>query len=166
MNDQYGQYGQYGPPQGRPPQPHTMPPQYGPPPGQPFHGRQTQQMPGPYSYHQPAPPMPAPRNGLGLAALICGGIGCLFGFVAIGFVIAGPLAIVAIALGITGMSRARKGVATNGGVATIGMILGIFAATASIWGAQHVFTAVNDTQRRIDCIASADTEDEMLACAK
>src|SRR5687768_16104833 len=100
-------------------QPPNQPPPYGPqngPYGQPY-------MPPP-----PMPPgylaQPQPRNGLGLAALICGGVGCLFGIVAIGFVVAGPMAIIALALGITGMSRARKGLATNGGVATVGILLG------------------------------------------
>jgi hypothetical protein len=140
----------YGPPQGGQP--------YGPPPQQQF---------------QPAPP-PAPRNGLGLAALICGGIGVLFGLVAIGFVVAGPLAVVAVALGITGMSRARKGLATNGGVATIGMLLGIAAALMSISGANRVFTAVDtvrsNQQQTVDCMQKAieDGGDaaDILNCGK
>lgn len=157
-----------GPPQGYPRQAsHYGPPQpYGqqPPPGPP---------PGPVPYGYPPPALAVPRNGLGLAALICGAIGCLFGLAAIGFVAAGPLAIVAIALGITGMSRAKEGVATNGGVAAIGMLLGILAAVLSISGANRVFNAVDDAreqvgdnQRRVACTEKATTADEIWACSK
>jgi hypothetical protein len=155
-------------------------------PGQPQH-QQHQQYWVPQS--QPYPPQqygyppagmmmppPEPRNGLGLAALICAIVGVLCGLVPIAFILGGPLSIIAIALGITGMGRVRRGAATNSRSTNIAVILGILALLMAFNGARVVFTAVDqfgktvnqmgdDNQRRQDCITKAKTADEIWACA-
>lgn len=71
-----------------------------------------------------------PRNGAGRGALICGLIAfvCTIAFV---LVLTVPLAIVlglaAIVLGIMGRSRFRRGLATNPGSATAGIVLGVLS---------------------------------------
>lgn len=159
----------HGPGQAQPPYPQ----QYGPPPGQQYPPQQ------PYGYQQPMPMMaPAePRNGLGLAALICAIIGALCGLVPIAFVIGGPLAVIAIALGIAGMGRVRRGAATNSRTTNFGVVIGILALLLAFNGARITFTAVsdfgrtvhqlNDDQQKVaDCVIKAKNPDEMMACSK
>ena len=68
----------------------------------------------------------APKNGLGIASLIVAIIGLLsiFGGILLG--------IVAVILGVLGRGRAKRGEATNGGVATAGIVLGVLAVVVSI----------------------------------
>ena len=160
----------YGPGQQFPPQ---QPQQYGPPPGQPY----PQQ---PYGgYQQPMPMMPPfePRNGLGLAALICAIIGVLCAVAPILFIVGGPLSIIAISLGIAGMGRVRRGVANNSRTANIATALGILALLVALNGARVTFTAVNEFGNRVeqisdenqqfmDCLKKAQTMDETMACSK
>ncbi len=62
-------------------------------------------------------PIPAPQNGLGTAALVMG---------ILQFFCLGPIgSILAIVFGALGMSKARQGLANNGGVAKTGFWLGI-----------------------------------------
>ena len=65
----------------------------------------------------PSPQPAAPQNGLGTAALVLG-IVQFFCFPLIGGVLA-------IVLGKMGMAKAEQGLATNGGAAKAGFILGI-----------------------------------------
>jgi len=66
------------------------------------------------------PPRPA-RNGLGIAALILGILAILTGF----FLVGALFGIAAIILGFVGRGRAKRGEATNGGMALAGIITGI-----------------------------------------
>lgn len=70
-----------------------------------------------------AHPAGAPRNGLGTAALVLGIIGALFSLVPIVGVIAWPLVIVGLVLGVLGIVGANRGRATNRGVAISGTVL-------------------------------------------
>jgi hypothetical protein len=102
-----------GPRQGPPPYPYQQGPY---PPGPP-----------PFSGFPPAPY--PPRNGLGVASLVVGIVALLamwtlFGSIALG--------VVAVVLGAFARGRFRRGQATNGGVATAGIVLGIVAAVAPI----------------------------------
>lgn len=136
---------QFGPPDNRydgyPPQPG-----YGPPSG-PQYGH----LSGPqYGYQPPAPPpAPEPKNGLGLAALIVAGVGCLFGLVPLTFWIAGPMALTAIALGFAAWGRVRRGTATNTVTTTFGLVFGVIAAALSIWGAITFFGAMSDLSDKL-----------------
>ena len=95
--------------------------------GQQQYGQQ--QAYGQPAYGQPAYGQPAfgqapsgqARNGLGVAALVLGILAALTGF----FVIGGLFGVVAIVLGFLGRGRAKRGEATNGGMALAGIILGV-----------------------------------------
>ncbi|REK88991.1 DUF4352 domain-containing protein [Streptomyces inhibens] len=101
-------------------------------------------------HYQPAPQGPtgahapqAARNGLGVAALILGIIGALSGIPMVLFWLAGPLGILALIFGLVGLSRAKKGQATNKGVAVTGTILGGLAIILAIVGIIVTVLAVN-----------------------
>lgn len=113
---------------------------------------QTQQHPQypPFQPQQGHQPQQAARNGLGTAALILGIIGALSGLVPIMFWLAGVLGIVALILGLTGRGRARRGEATNKGVALTGAILGLVAMGLAVFGAVTTFKAVDDAVDEIN----------------
>ncbi|MFF8371515.1 DUF4190 domain-containing protein [Streptomyces lydicus] len=101
-------------------------------------------------HYQPTPqgPVGAPapqaaRNGLGIAALILGILGALSGIPMILFWLAGPLGILALIFGLVGRGRAKKGQATNQGVALTGAILGVVAIILSVVGVIVTLAAVN-----------------------
>ena len=84
----------------------------------------------PYVGQAPAPI--APRNGLGIAALILAIVGLLLCLTVVGGVIVG---IVAVVMGFIARGRVNRGEADNGGVALAGIVLGflsIFAGLACI----------------------------------
>ncbi len=94
-----------------------------PPPGQ---GGYPAQGPGQYGYG--GAPMGRPRNGLGIAALVLGILALLTGF----FLLGGLLGIIAIILGFIGRGRAKRGEATNGGMALAGIITGLLGLLITI----------------------------------
>ena len=84
------------------------------------------------------PPAAAPKNGLGIAALIVGILSLPAAFTIFGGFILGVIAIV---LGFIGYRRARTGEATNGGMAIGGIVLGVLGVIVSavliavgVWG--------------------------------
>ena len=92
--------------------------------------------PGPYPGSYPPPPMPygdypppVVRNGLGVAALVVGIVALVGSFSVAGGIILG---VVAVILGFVGRARAKRGEATNGGVALAGIILGVIAVIAGL----------------------------------
>ena len=79
---------------------------------------------------------PAPRNGVGTTALVLAIVGLVTCWSVLGGIVFGVAAII---LGFLGRSRAARGKADNGGIATAGMALGSVAIAASaafvvIWG--------------------------------
>jgi hypothetical protein len=94
---------------------------------------------GPYQGGYPPPPMPygdyyqsapaAPKNGLGIAALVVAVIALLGSFSIVGGILGG---IVAVILGVIGRGRVKSGEANNGGVALAGIILGAIAIIVSL----------------------------------
>lgn len=73
-----------------------------------------------------------PRNGWGTAALVCGLVALVVGFVPVaGDIIALPLALAAVGSGGVGLMRAEDGRATNPGVALTGALLGFAAGLLS-----------------------------------
>lgn len=124
------------PPPGYPPQgypPGAYPGAYPPPPGAGY----PPPPPPPYAGYG-APPTAAPKNGLGIAALIAGILSLPAAFTIFGGFI---LAVIAIVLGFIGYRRARTGEATNGGMAIGGIVLGVLGAIVSavliavgVWG--------------------------------
>ncbi|PSJ29276.1 hypothetical protein B7P34_08190 [Streptosporangium nondiastaticum] len=87
----------------------------------------------PGAYYPPYPPA-QPRNGLGTAAMIVGICAAVIGLVPFLFFLSGPLALVALGLGITGLVLVRRGRATNKGMALTGTILGGVALLMAVGG--------------------------------
>jgi hypothetical protein len=88
------------------------------------------------------PPKPLPRNGAGSLAVVMGMCAIVFAFVPIvGEFVAVPASLMALALGLVGLWRVDRGIATNGRQAFMGSVLGIisififflvFAATSGL----------------------------------
>lgn len=146
----YGQQGQgYGqqPGQG----------QYG---GEPAYAGADGGAPG---WGQPAMP-PKPRNGMGVAALIFGILALLTCWLpGVGLV----LGILAIVFGIVGRGRANRLQATNKGVATTGLVLGILSLIVNVIIAVLFFLGLaaflnfgggNTLQQAQQCIANANNQ--------
>ncbi|WP_093800516.1 DUF4190 domain-containing protein [Streptomyces sp. Wb2n-11] len=100
----------------------------------------------------PQAPVPAAqaRNGLGTAALILGIIGALSGLIPFLFWLAGILGVIALIMGLAGRGRAKRGEATNKGVALAGTVLGLISLIMSVVGAVILFKAVDDAVNDID----------------
>ncbi|WP_030897577.1 DUF4190 domain-containing protein [Streptomyces sp. NRRL F-5126] len=112
--------------------------------------------PHPAPQVQPRPPAQA-RNGLGIAALILGLVGAISGIVPLLFWLAGVLGLIALVLGLAGRGRAKRGGATNKGVATVGSVLGLVAMIVAVIGAVITFRAVGDAVDSIDKAASGSS---------
>ncbi len=145
----------YGPPetpQSRNPTPPPYPYSYPPGPGGPYPGQYQsgpgqyqpgpsqpgQYQPGPYPGAYPPAPSPygeypsvpaAPRNGLGIAALVTAIVALIATVTIFGGI---GLGLVAVILGIVAYGRVRRGDADNGGVAIAGIVLGIVAIVVSV----------------------------------
>jgi hypothetical protein len=127
-----------------PPDYGAYPSSYPPPPPQPYSGY---------------PPPPAgPRNGLGVAALVTA-IVALFSVV--GGVVLG---VVAIILGFLGLGRARRGEATNGGVAVAGIVLGLLSIIEAVvviglavWGLDKA-----GGTDYLDCVSKAGSDNTAI----
>ncbi|OBI84253.1 DUF4190 domain-containing protein [Mycobacterium sp. E740] len=135
-----------------PEQPATPPqPQYGAYPG-------SYPPPPPQGYAGYPPPPTAPKNGLGIAALVIAIVALLsvFGGVVLG--------VVAVILGFLGWNRAKRGEATNGGIAVAGIVLGflsIIEAIVLIWLAVWGFNQVGGTDY-IDCVSRAGSDQDAV----
>ncbi|MEU8680321.1 DUF4190 domain-containing protein [Streptomyces sp. NPDC048611] len=87
-------------------------------------------------------PSPQPRNGMGLTALVLGIVGIALGLLVILFWLSWLPALLAVVFGSVGLSHARKGRATNKGVALTGVILGGAGLLVAAGGAVFTITAV------------------------
>jgi uncharacterized protein DUF4190 len=98
-------------------------------------------------YHLTTAPM---RNGLGVAALVCGLIGILLGQVPLLFLGSGALGILAIVFGITGIRRVARGQASNRGTAVTGLVTGVVAFALAIWGVVIIISGLNAVSGELD----------------
>ena len=120
--------------------------------------------PGPYGqdpYGPPpqgqdpyAPAAPAPRNGLGVAALVVGIVALLLGIIPFLGVL-GVVGVVAVVLGVVSLSRVRRGLATNRGVSITGVVLGGLAVLAAIGWLVVIIIGV-----------TSETGQQVIACAE
>lgn len=149
-------------PQQPPQQPQYPPqyPQYPPPPQGGAYGAYpgSYPPPPPQPYAGYTPPPQAPKNGLGIAALVVAIIALIsvVGGVVLGFV--------AVILGFLGWQRARRGEATNGGVAIAGIVLGILSiieAIVVIWLSVWVFNEVGGTDY-MQCLSNAGSDQDAV----
>lgn len=90
------------------------------------------------------------RNGLGIAALIVGIIGCLFGLIPLTFWVAGPLGVTGLIVGLAGRGRVKRQEASNGKTTWAGIIVSLVALVLSIWGATVVFDAFDDVADELE----------------
>jgi lysylphosphatidylglycerol synthetase-like protein (DUF2156 family) len=113
-----------------------------------------------------APGLLRPRNGAGRAALVCGVLAliCAIGFF---LVLTIPVSIVlglaAIVLGILGRGRVRRGLATNRGSATLGIVTGLLSllllaglAAAGV----ALFSNNSDAKSYTDCVKQAGSNQQ------
>ncbi|MDA3646699.1 DUF4190 domain-containing protein [Saccharopolyspora indica] len=96
----------------------------------------------------PAPPA-QPRNGLGTAGFVLGLVGLLFSFVPFVGIIAWPLVILGLIFSIIGIIRARKGAATNKGLAIAGTALSAVGLVVCIIWMAAVGSAAYDYNREM-----------------
>ncbi len=122
----------YGAPEGYP----------APPPGPPLYG---------------APLTGPPRNGFGVVALVLGIASIVTFWSFVGGIVFGVLGIV---FGILGRGRAKRGEATNGGLALAGLITGAvgLALTALYIVAIVLFLNSNTGHRLQDCLNKAGND--------
>lgn len=149
--------------QNEPPQ-HGAPPPYPPYPYQPGQYQPGPYQPGPYPGGYPPPPphtypgyspaATAPRNGLGIAALVVAILAVVSSLSVVGGIVLG---IVAVILGFAGRARVKKGEANNGGVALAGIILGFLGIVAGLASIAIVVLLFKDTGAGdyFDCMSKA-----------
>jgi len=103
-------------------------------------------------------PPQAPKNGLGIAALVVA-------IVALISVVGGVvLGIVAVILGFLGWQRAKRAEATNGGIAIAGIVLGILSiieAIVVIMLSLWVFNEVGGTDY-MQCLSDAGSDQDAV----
>ncbi|CAN5251915.1 hypothetical protein BH24ACT10_BH24ACT10_01640 [soil metagenome] len=151
----------YGQPADQQPPPYEQQqygaPAYGQQPGAPAYGQQPYGQPA-YETGRQGPP----RNGLGIAALVLGVLGLLTSWLVVG----GLLGIVAIVLGFIGRGRAKRGEATNGGMALAGIITGALAvlvAALVVVGAVALFNT-GEFGSYTECIQQSEGQSELEEC--
>lgn len=83
------------------------------------------------------------RNGLGIAALSCGLVGILVGFIPLMFLAADALGILAIVFGIIGIRRVARREASNRITAIVGLVAGVAALAMAIWGMSIMVSGLN-----------------------
>jgi hypothetical protein len=97
--------------------------------GAPHTGPLYSYQPGDLPPHYAPPPPFAPRNGLGIAALVLAVVGLLSVATVFAPIILGAVAVV---IGAVGRGRVNRGVADNGGVAIAGIVLGGLAIVVGL----------------------------------
>ncbi|MFH8981332.1 DUF4190 domain-containing protein [Streptomyces varsoviensis] len=105
--------------------------------------------------------MPAPLNGMGITGLVLGIVGVCLGAFIILFWMSWLPALLAVIFGAVGMSRARKGLATNGGMALAGVILGglglLISAGAGVFTVLAVKAGADEIREKADAVKRAET---------
>lgn len=134
-----------------------------PPPPPPQYGAYPGGYPPPYgsygSYGGYPPPAPsAPKNGLGVASLV---VAIVSLFTVFGGIVLG---VVAIILGFLGRGRVNRGEATNGGIATAGIVLGALSILVSIAAIAFAVWGFNEVGGGdyIDCISRAGSDQQAI----
>ncbi|MFF2960382.1 DUF4190 domain-containing protein [Streptomyces sp. NPDC057963] len=110
----------------------------------------------PYAPAQAPGTRPA-RNGLGISALVLGIIGAVSGLIPFMFWLAGILGVIALILGLAGRGRAKRGGATNKGMATFGAVLGLISLILTVVGAVITYKVVDDAVKDLDKAVSDTT---------
>ncbi|MCQ6555618.1 DUF4352 domain-containing protein [Streptomyces sp. C10-9-1] len=123
----------------------------------------------PHGTPQPYNPGPAPaqaRNGLGTTALVLGIIGLLIAFVPLLFWLGGILGLLALIFGLVGLGRAKRGEATNKGVAVAGTVLAALTLVASVFMGIVTVMAVDEAVDEINKAVEASAPKEATDAAE
>jgi Domain of unknown function (DUF4190) len=150
-------------PQTPPPPPSPYPPTPPPPPQYGAYPGSYPPLPPPQPYGSYAPPPTAPKNGLGLASLVIAIIGL---FTVFGGLVLGVIAMI---LGFIGWGRAKRGEATNAGVAIAGIVLGLLGIIVSIVAIFFVVSVFDEFGGGdyVDCLARAGNDQQAVQrCAE
>ena len=101
---------------------------------------------------------PLLKNGLGVAGMVCGIIGLVFGFIPLfGIFFAVPLGILGVVFGAVGLRRAKRGEANNRGVAIAGLVTGILALVIGFILFGAVYSAANDLHNDLNNISTSSS---------
>lgn len=122
-------------------------------------------MPPPMASYSGPPPAQA-RNGLGTAALVLG----ILSLPAILTIVLGILfGLLAVIFGIIGQRRARRGEATNAGVAVAGLVTGAIGLVVSVvliaLGLSFFFSHKTQINNYAQCLQAAHTTQARNHCA-
>ncbi|MGK5501366.1 DUF4190 domain-containing protein [Streptomyces sp. URMC 125] len=106
-----------------------------------------------------------PRNGLGITALVLGVAALLLFWTLVGGIVLG---LAAIALGIAGRRRAKRGEATNGGMALAGAVVGALGLVASVVVIAAGVSFLNSEEfgNFEECVDKAGTAAEREQCER
>lgn len=101
----------------------------------PWQQQPYQQYPPQQPYGWYSQPAPQPRNGMGTAGFVCGLLALPLGFLP-GWLslVSLPLAVLGVVLGSVGYGYAKRGMATNRGLAQAGVVLGVIALVLILVG--------------------------------
>lgn len=104
------------------------------------------------------PTVRPPENGLGTAGFVLGLIGLIFSPIPLIGVIAWPLVILGLIFALIGLGRARRGRATNLGLAVAGVVLSSIGLVICILWAAAFGKAANDVVEERDRVATIQYE--------
>jgi hypothetical protein len=116
----------------------------------------------PPQYQPPLPPPREPQNGLGIAGFVLGLVGLLFSFIPIIGMIAWPMVIIGLVLGIVGLSKANNGQANNKGMAISGIALSALGLVVCILWVAVFGKAANDVKDAADELQKEANKESVL----
>lgn len=102
-----------------------------------------------------APTAPQARNGLGVAALVCGIVGLVLSVIPLLFVVGFPLGILGVVFGAIGWRRGNRKEATNRGMAIAGLVTGLIAIVIAIIAIASIGSAVDSLNNDLNKANSA-----------
>jgi hypothetical protein len=114
--------------------------------------------PGPGHGYPQSPQQAAPRNGMGITALVLGLVGVFLGMLILLFWLSWIPALLAVIFGFVGLGHVKKGTANNRGVALSGMILGMVGILLATGTGIFAVTSIQD--RVHDSILEIEGQDD------
>jgi hypothetical protein len=108
------------------------------------------------------------RDGLGVAALVMGAVALTMVITFLTYPLGGLVALVAVVVGILGMRRAARGIASNRGQALAGVICGVLALALAVTFTVRIGTFAIEHQADLMqlslCTSTADSDVAQLEC--
>ena len=103
----------------------------------------------------------APKNGLGIAALVLAIIGLVLCWTVAGGVLLGFAAVI---MGFAARGRVKRGRATNGGIAIAGIVLGFLAIIVSLVFIPIWYSTLKDVfgPDYVDCLSKAGSNEQAI----